>query len=126
MVCPPTPPLSGVSSAPLFRDQLVVLLRRDHPAAREGELTPRACAALAHVQDGDKVVVRSVATGSPRGDFMGLHLGGSRSFRMMAVDIHTVERGRIRRVHHVEEWLTAIKQLSARGAERMPRHTLSR
>ena len=63
------------------------------------------------LQDGDKVIVRSIASGSPKGDFMGLSLDGSRSFRMMTIDIHTVENGCIRRVHHLEEWTTAIKQL---------------
>ena len=63
------------------------------------------------LQDGNQVIVRSVASGSPKGDFMGLVLDGSRSFRMMTIDIHTVEDGRIRRVHHVEEWATALKQL---------------
>jgi predicted ester cyclase len=65
------------------------------------------------LQDGDQVVVRSVASGSPKGDFMGMALDGTRSFRMMTIDIHTVERGRIRRIHHIEEWTTAIKQLKA-------------
>ena len=40
---------------------------------------------------------------------MGMSLDGSKSFRMMKIDIHTVENGRIRRVHHLEEWMAAIK-----------------
>ena len=63
------------------------------------------------LQDGNKVVVRSLATGSPRGDFMGLSLDGSRSFRIMTIDIHTLVGRRITDVHHLEEWTTAIKQL---------------
>ena len=63
------------------------------------------------LQDGNKVVVRSLATGSPRGDFMGLSLDGSRSFRIMTIDIHTLVGRRIIDVHHLEEWTTAIKQL---------------
>lgn len=42
---------------------------------------------------------------------MGMSLDGSKSFRMMTVDIHTVEIARIRRVHHLEEWMTALEQL---------------
>ena len=57
------------------------------------------------------MVLVSVATGSPKGDFMGMSLDGSKSFRMMTIDIHTVVEGRIRRIHHLEEWTTAIKQL---------------
>jgi predicted ester cyclase len=63
------------------------------------------------LRDGDQVVVRSIASGSPKGDFMGMSLDGSRSFRMMTIDIHTVENRRIRRVHHLEEWMAALKQL---------------
>jgi predicted ester cyclase len=63
------------------------------------------------LQDRDKVVVRSLASGCPRGDFMGLSLDGSRSFRIMTIDIHTVVGRRIARVHHLEDWTTAIKQL---------------
>jgi len=65
------------------------------------------------LQDGNKVVVRSLATGSPRGEFMGLTLDGTRSFRIMTIDIHTVVNRRITQVHHLEEWTTAIKQLKA-------------
>jgi predicted ester cyclase len=61
---------------------------------------------------GDRVVVRSVATGSPRGPFMGLRLDGSRSFRIDATDIHEVANGQIRRVHHLEGWAAALKQLA--------------
>ena len=61
--------------------------------------------------DGNKVVVRSIATGSPRGAFMGLELDGSKSFRIDTIDIHEVEGDRIVRVYHLEDWATAIKQL---------------
>jgi predicted ester cyclase len=60
---------------------------------------------------GSRVVVRSTATGSPRGEFMGIPVDGSRTFRVMTIDIHTVIEGRIREVHHVEEWATAMRQL---------------
>src|SRR5262245_15235552 len=33
------------------------------------------------VAEGNKVVVRSIASGAPRGEFMGLALDGTRSFR---------------------------------------------
>ncbi|MFO0591557.1 MAG: ester cyclase [Polyangiaceae bacterium] len=60
---------------------------------------------------GDKVVVRSVATGSPKGPFMGLELDGTRSFKIDTIDIHELENGKIARVHHLEDWATAIRQL---------------
>ncbi|HNL40214.1 MAG TPA: ester cyclase [Saprospiraceae bacterium] len=63
------------------------------------------------VQEGDRVVVRSLFSASPRGNFMGMELDGSKSFKTMAMDMHTVENGQIRTVYHVEEWSTAIAQL---------------
>lgn len=63
------------------------------------------------LQDGDRVIVRSIATGTPNGDFMGTPTNGSRSFKIMSIDIHTVVNGRIQKVHHVEDWATAMKQL---------------
>ncbi|PKN24738.1 MAG: polyketide cyclase [Deltaproteobacteria bacterium HGW-Deltaproteobacteria-22] len=63
------------------------------------------------LQAGDRVIVRSTATGTPRGEFMGLSLDGSRSFRIMTIDIHTVRDGRISEVYHQEEWATALRQL---------------
>ncbi len=61
--------------------------------------------------DGKKVVVRSVATGSPKGSFMGLELDGSKSFKIDTTDIHEIDNGQIVRVHHLEDWATGIKQL---------------
>jgi predicted ester cyclase/heme-degrading monooxygenase HmoA len=63
---------------------------------------------------GAKVVVRSVASGSPNGAFMGLELDGTKTFRIDTTDIHEIEGGRIARVHHLEDWATAMKQLSPR------------
>lgn len=62
--------------------------------------------------DGDKVVVRSVASGSPKGTFMGRALDGARSFKIDTIDIHEVRGGRIHRVYHLEDWATALKQLA--------------
>lgn len=63
--------------------------------------------------DGAKVVVRSVATGTPKGMFMGMDLPGTKSFKMDTIDIHEVKDGKIARVHHLEDWATAMKQLNA-------------
>jgi predicted ester cyclase len=66
------------------------------------------------VSDGNKVVVRSIASGSPKGNFMGMELDGSKSFKIDTIDIHEIEAGQIVRVYHLEDWATAIKQLSAK------------
>jgi len=63
------------------------------------------------IQDGNKFVVRSLATGTPKGDFMGLPTDGTKSFTMMTIDIHKIENGQIVEVHHLEDWGTAMKQL---------------
>ena len=59
---------------------------------------------------GNRVTVRSEATGTPAGDFMGVPHAG-RSFRIMTIDIHTVEGGKLVRADHVEDWASAIRQL---------------
>ena len=63
------------------------------------------------IEEGNQVVVRSIASGTPNGNFMGVPTDGSKSFRIMTIDIHTVEGGQIKQVHHLEDWGTAMKQL---------------
>lgn len=65
------------------------------------------------IQEGNQVVVRSIATGSPKGDFMGLPTDGTKSFKIMTIDVHTVENGQLKKVHHLEDWATGMKQLKA-------------
>ena len=59
---------------------------------------------------GDKLVVRSEATGTPSGPFMGVEHTG-KAFRITTIDIHTIRDGRGIEVHHVEDWMTAVAQL---------------
>lgn len=61
--------------------------------------------------DGNKYVVRSLVSGTPNGDFMGLHTDGTKSFKIMSIDFHTVIDGKLTSVHHLEDWGTAMKQL---------------
>ena len=63
--------------------------------------------------DGNTIVVRSEASGTPAADFMGVAHGGG-SFSVVAIDIHTVEGGKLVRAAHVEDWATALRQLAAR------------
>jgi len=65
------------------------------------------------IQEGNQVVVRSMASGTPNGNFMGVQADGTKSFRTMTIDIHTVQNGQVVEVHHLEDWATAIRQLSA-------------
>lgn len=60
---------------------------------------------------GNNIIVRGEASGTPSVDFMGVPYGGQ-SFKVMSIDIHTVKDGKIVRSHHVEDWATAMQQLS--------------
>jgi len=62
--------------------------------------------------DGNRVMVRSIASGSPKGDFFGMTLDCSKAFRIDTIDIHTIEDGRITQVYHLEGWATALGQLN--------------
>ncbi|MCI0751927.1 MAG: ester cyclase [Flammeovirgaceae bacterium] len=65
------------------------------------------------INEGSKYVVRSIASGTPNGDFMGLPTDGTKSFKIMTIDVHTVENGQLQSVHHLEDWGTAMKQLKS-------------
>jgi len=64
-------------------------------------------------QDGDTIIVRSRATGTPVAPFFGVD-GQGRSFDIMTIDIHKLEDGKIVQTHHVEDWSTALQQLSGK------------
>ena len=60
---------------------------------------------------GNQVTVRGEATGTPAGEFMGApHTG--KSFKLMSIDVHTLEDGKMVRSYHIEDWLDAVRQLS--------------
>jgi hypothetical protein len=63
---------------------------------------------------GNQVIVRGEATGTPAGEFMGApHTG--KSFKLMSIDVHTLEGGgKMVRTYHIEDWLGAVRQLSAK------------
>lgn len=62
-------------------------------------------------QDGDTVVVRSRATGTPVAPFFGVD-GQGRGFDILTIDIHELDDGKIVRTYHVEDWAGALRQLS--------------
>ena len=61
---------------------------------------------------GNQVTVRGEATGTPAGEFMGAPHSG-KSFKLMSIDVHTLEDGKMVRSYHIEDWLGAVRQLSA-------------
>jgi steroid delta-isomerase-like uncharacterized protein len=65
------------------------------------------------VISGNRIVVRGMVSGTPKGDFFGVpHTGGS--FSIMAIDVHEMRDGRIARTWHVENWAAALSQLRAK------------
>ncbi|GHA75033.1 hypothetical protein GCM10009007_15190 [Formosimonas limnophila] len=65
------------------------------------------------VVEGNTVVIRSIASGTPKGNFMGIECDGTKSFCIDTTDIHTIENGQIKHVYHIEDWASAMKQLKA-------------
>lgn len=63
--------------------------------------------------DGHRIIVRSEASGTPVGPFFGVPPTG-KAFRIMAIDVHTIQDGKAITAHHVEDWAGAIRQLSAK------------
>lgn len=67
------------------------------------EIIPSAC--------GTKIIVRSIASGTPVGPLFGVENPDKKKFSITAIDLHTVRGGKLARVHHVEDWRSALVQL---------------
>lgn len=65
------------------------------------------------IQEGNTVVVRGRAMGTPNGPMFGVD-GQGKSFEILTIDIHTVENDKIVKTYHVEDWAGALQQLSAK------------
>lgn len=62
-----------------------------------------------HVID-NVVAVRSELTGTPVKEFMVPYSG--QKFSIMTIDLNKIENGKIKELYHLEDWGTAIRQLS--------------
>jgi predicted ester cyclase len=62
--------------------------------------------------DGNRIIVRSEASGTPVGPFFGVPPSG-KSFKIMTIDIHTIKDGKAITAHHVEDWASALGQLKS-------------
>ena len=62
---------------------------------------------------GNHVIVRGEATGTPAGELMGTPANG-KPFKLMSLDLHTIDGGKIARTYHVEDWQGAFRQVSQR------------
>lgn len=65
------------------------------------------------LQHGNRFTVRGRATGTPVGPFLGVEPATGNGFDIMSIDILAVEDGRVVHAYHVEDWATAIAQLTA-------------
>ena len=63
--------------------------------------------------DGNRIIVRSEASGTPVAPFFGVPPSG-KSFKIMTIDIHTIKDGKAITAHHVEDWVSAQRQVSAK------------
>ncbi len=62
---------------------------------------------------GNRVVIRGEVTGTPAGELFGVpHTG--KSFKIMAIDLQTIQDGKIAKTFHMENWLSALGQLRAK------------
>ena len=64
------------------------------------------------LQQGNRYVVIGRGTGTPVAAFFGVPPSG-KSFDILTIDVHTVEGGQITRSYHVEDWMSALRQLRA-------------
>ena len=60
---------------------------------------------------GDQIVVRGEATGTPTGELFGAKPTG-KGFKTMAIDVFTVKSGKLASAYHVENWISAVQQIS--------------
>ena len=63
---------------------------------------------------GDRIIVRGEVAGTPAGELFAVVPHTGKSFRMMALDLHTVTDGKIAKTYHLENWLSALGQLGAK------------
>jgi predicted ester cyclase len=61
---------------------------------------------------GNQVTVRGEATGTPSGEFFGAPHAG-KTFKIMSIDVHTIEGGKMVRSYHIENWIGAVRQLTS-------------
>jgi predicted ester cyclase len=62
-------------------------------------------------QDGNFVTVRSRSKATPAGEFLGIDPQG-RGFDIMNIDIHELKDGKLVNLWHIEDWATAMQQMS--------------
>ena len=64
------------------------------------------------IKEGNHYFVRCEVTGNPVGDFNGVPTDGSKAFKIMTMHSLTMEKGQVTEMFFVEDWGTAMQQLS--------------
>ena len=90
----------------LTRDQLVEMFKSIGSAVPDLKWTVEDI----HTFE-DKIIVRGRASGTPTGELFGAHPTG-KSFSTMAIDLFTVKSGKLASAYHVENWMTALQQIT--------------
>src|SRR5215510_5190344 len=98
----------GANDVCSARDQVIAAIAGRHKAIPDLKWEIKEV-----LVSGNRVTVRGEATGTPAGEFMGVPHGG-KSFKLMSIDVHTIEGGKIVRSYHIEDWLGAVRQLSGK------------
>jgi len=63
--------------------------------------------------DDGRFLVRGTAAGKPVGPFFGVEPPTGRSFEIMSIDIVSVKQGKIVHIFHLEDWTSAVAQLTS-------------
>jgi predicted SnoaL-like aldol condensation-catalyzing enzyme/predicted ester cyclase len=96
----------GTNEDWLTRDQLAEVFKMI------GSAVPDLCWTIEDIQTfGDQIVVRGEASGTPTGELFGAKPTG-KSFKTMAIDLFTVKNDKLASAYHVENWMTALEQIS--------------
>ncbi|HBI01439.1 MAG TPA: hypothetical protein DDY18_07425 [Flavobacterium sp.] len=66
------------------------------------------------IKEGNQYFVRCEVTGNPVGDFNGVPTDGSKAFKIMTMHSFTMEKGQVAEMYFVEDWGTAMQQLSSK------------
>ena len=97
----------GTNDVCLPREQVIAAIAGRHKAIPDLRWEIKEV-----VESANRVIVRGEASGTPAGDFMGVRHGG-KSFKLMSIDVHTIADGKLIRSYHLEDWMGAVRQLSA-------------
>jgi predicted ester cyclase len=62
---------------------------------------------------GNEVIVRGEASGTPVAPLYDVQPTG-KGFKIMSIDIHTIDGGKIVRSYHIEDWAGAMRQVASK------------